>query len=257
MKDLLRFVETVCLSWYVELENQLGMVKRILLLAVGLLLVSCDSGEERQQGITSSQFSVCNNLLSACNQGNGSYCLFGYKWGNTNQFSPSGFDVEGPRETGGSVTFSFQNASNELNTHRQIDVAVRPFNELLDCARDQVRKAMNDWAAVSGIEFVEMAEGSDSDIRFFAADIVQSGIGYPNYEEGRCGAFSGNVIIKPNSRFSTCELFYRFVLHEIGHALGLGHVNSTNIMNPEILELHDGLQPGDIEGIRALYGENR
>lgn len=224
-------------------------------MSLGLLLVACDSGEERIYGETSAQFSSCNSMLSACNQGSGNYCLFGYKWGENNQFSPVGFDVEGPQEAVGEVTYSFQNRSDLLNTHRQADVRVRPFDSLLDCARDQIRKAMDDWSDVAGIELVEVAEDSDSDIRIFAADIVQSGIGYPNFGTGTCNSFSGNVVIKPNSRFDDCELFYNFVLHEVGHALGLGHVDSENIMNPN--ELENGLQSGDIEGIQALYGEDQ
>lgn len=233
------------------------MFMRLFFLLLGFCLMSCDSGEERQQGITSSQFAQCNDLLSPCAQGSGRYCLFGYKMGQNNVFSPTGFDVEGPRESAGQVTFSFQNGADVLNTHRQLDVVTRPFDDLLDCARIQIRRALDEWAAVSGIEFVEMAEDSNSEIRFFAADILQSGIGYPNFGEGNCGSFSGNVVIKLNSRFDTCDLFYRFMLHEIGHALGLGHVDSDNIMNPAFdIQSLDQLQQGDIEGARALYGED-
>ena len=71
---------------------------RAMILVLGLLLVSCDSEEERQYGVASTQFAVCNSMLSACNQGSGAYCLFGYKWGENNQFTPAGFDVVGPRE---------------------------------------------------------------------------------------------------------------------------------------------------------------
>lgn len=234
------------------------MFLRVLCIAaIGFFLLSCDSGEEREQGIESSQFSACNDMLSFCGQGSGQYCLFGFKWGGAHQFTPVGFDAEGPREAASNVTFSFQNGSDLLNTHRQLDVVTRPFDDVQACARTQIRRALTDWAAAGGIDFTELPEDSDSDIRFFAADIIQSGIGYPNFEEGRCEAFSGNVIIRPNSRFNNCELFYKFMLHEIGHALGLGHVDTENIMNPEgQIEALDGLQAGDVEGIRALYGEN-
>jgi predicted Zn-dependent protease len=43
------------------------------------------------------------------------------------------------------------------------------------------------------------------------------------------------------------------VLHEIGHALGLGHVSTDNVMNPGVQHLTD-LMPGDIEGIQSIYG---
>ena len=237
------------------------MFARIVIVSVGVLFASCDANnanEEPQKGVESTQFSTCNSALSACSQGSGKYCLFGFKWGAENEFSLAGFDVEGPREAGGTVTYSFQNGSDALHTHRQVNVETKPFDDLPDCARDQIRRAMNDWAAVASVDFEEMPEGTDSNIRFFAADIFQSGIGYPNFSAGRCGTFSGNVILNPNSRYTTCELFYNFVLHEVGHALGLGHVDSDNVMNAQqLFEHEDGLRSGDIEGIQALYGERQ
>jgi predicted Zn-dependent protease len=42
------------------------------------------------------------------------------------------------------------------------------------------------------------------------------------------------------------------LLHELGHAVGLGHYNGTVVMNP----LDSGFaayQPGDLAGLTALY----
>jgi len=48
--------------------------------------------------------------------------------------------------------------------------------------------------------------------------------------------------------------FYAVALHEIGHIIGLGHVDDiTEIMNPYISA--DDLGDGDIDGARYLYGE--
>lgn len=47
--------------------------------------------------------------------------------------------------------------------------------------------------------------------------------------------------------------FFSVALHEIGHVLGLGHVNDTSeIMNPFIST--DVLGDGDISGVQFLYG---
>ncbi|MGI9394602.1 MAG: matrixin family metalloprotease, partial [Boseongicola sp.] len=47
--------------------------------------------------------------------------------------------------------------------------------------------------------------------------------------------------------------FFSVALHEIGHILGLGHVNDTSeIMNPFIST--DVLGDGDISGVQFLYG---
>lgn len=57
---------------------------------------------------------------------------------------------------------------------------------------------------------------------------------------------------------SYCLFGYKWgeqALHEVGHVLGLGHVNSDNIMQiGRGKNSFVGLQEGDIEGIIAIYG---
>lgn len=47
--------------------------------------------------------------------------------------------------------------------------------------------------------------------------------------------------------------FYAVVLHELGHALGLGHTNNPNAVMYPYYRKFDGLQALDIEAIRQLY----
>ncbi|MEL6561072.1 MAG: matrixin family metalloprotease [Bacteroidota bacterium] len=203
----------------------------------------------------SDDFAVCNSNLNACINGNGSYCLFGYKWGEGNPFSNPGYNAPGPESPGGVLSYSFQEDNGVINTHAQINLPTLSFASLPDCARDQIRKALQDWAAVANISFQEFPDNSETDIRFFVADIRQSGVGYPNFSDDTCSGLGGNVVIKNNVSIRDCQQFYLFVLHEIGHVLGLGHVSTYNIMNPETIRSGiEGLQEGDVKGITEIYG---
>ncbi|MDF1698246.1 MAG: matrixin family metalloprotease [Saprospiraceae bacterium] len=231
------------------------MLKRISIFLLCFLLIHC--GEEETPPVTydSSKYSSCNSALSSCLGGTGRYCLFGYKWGEMAEFSPAGYNENGPKRESGLITYSFQESNGTVNTHKQVGVPSLSFTNLVDCAQLEIRKALDAWAQHANIEFAEESENSNSDIRFFVADIKQSGIGFPNFQESLCKEIGGDIIIKSNVKYNDCSSFYRFILHEVGHVLGLGHVTTNNIMNQNALTLGiDGIQEGDIEGIIEIYG---
>lgn len=231
---------------------------RCLFIFLLMILVSAckkDSTDPPAMNL-SDEYSSCNSTLDVCSTGNGEYCLFGYKWGINNTFSQNGLNASGPRESGGLVSYSFHESNGLVNTHRQVDLPGQSFNTLIACAQDEIRRAIEDWAAVADIEFEELPDNSDSDIRFLVADIVQTGTGYPNFDDSLCGQLAGHVVMQANAGFGSCDVFYQFALHEIGHTLGLGHVNAISIMNPDFIDLNlDGLQAGDLSGLRAIYGD--
>jgi hypothetical protein len=232
---------------------------KIHILIVGLFLLlffSCSDEDNGNKPLNySDYYSVCNSNLATCGSSSGEYCMFGFKWGAGNPFDPAGSDEEGPELPGGIITYSFQEENGFVSTHRQKDLPSKSFDELLPCAKTEIKKALNAWAAIANIEFEEMPENSDSDIKFYVADITQSGVGYPNYPDSPCTEIAGNMVIQADLNVDDCELFYLFVLHEIGHILGLGHVSTPNIMNPNFTKFDfDALQTGDSLGIIEIYG---
>ena len=236
------------------------MSPRIYFLLVLILMVSCEKEKEDDNPTPinlSSDYSFCNSQLSECTNGNGEYCLFGFKWGLDSTFSQAGYNAQGPASSGGIVTYSFQEENGLINTHRQINLPSNSFDDILSCAKAEIRNALDSWSEIADIEFQELSDNSDADIRFYTADIIQGGIGYPNYPDDLCNSLAGTVIIQSSLGINDCNSFYLFALHEIGHALGLGHVGTANVMNPDFLDFDfQELQTGDTSGIQELYGQN-
>ena len=102
------------------------------------------------------------------------------------------------------------------------------------------------------INFKEVSTNETADINIIVADIEQSSIGYPNYDQSPCSNIKGQIVFKKNEY--KCSNIYGAILHEIGHVLGLGHVNSRNVMHPSQSTTFSQLQSGDILGIQSIYG---
>ena len=137
--------------------------------------------------------------------------------------------------------------------HSQNGIASRSFDDLSGCAKDKVREAFRQWSSVADITLVEVKPSAGSNITLIVGDIGPGAVAYPPFVDEKCQAITGQVIFDIPTR-NTCERFLNLALHEIGHALGLGHVGSNNIMNPDWDDSITELQPGDIAGIQSIYG---
>lgn len=224
------------------------MKRLFVFVVIGLFVLSCKKENN------DNPYSYCNSQISVCG---GSelldYCLFGFKWGEGNPMEFSGPLAVGTEIAGGIISYGFIDEGETINTHAQMNVPTLSFNRIGVCdAKAQIRAAMGLWEEAGNFEFQEMANAHNADIRFAIANIRQGGVGFPALVDAICSEVAGQVVLNTNR--NSCESFLNLALHEIGHALGLGHVSSNNIMNPNFDQTKIALQNGDILGVQAIYG---
>jgi hypothetical protein len=213
-----------------------------------IFLLSCHKDSDN-----TNQYAVCDSVLAASGcYGNdmGEYCTFGYKWGNGNPFSNAGLEKPGPALGPVEITYTFIDAGYTFSTHSQANLTSKSYNDLPACSKDTIRHALARWEAIAAITFIEKKDPS-SDIKILMGDITQGGVSFPHLTDKPCSDLSGQIALNFNTN-RNCQNLYIIVLHEIGHALGLGHVQSNNVMNPNKAFLN--LQPGDIQGVQSIYG---
>ncbi len=189
--------------------------------------------------------SACNDMLNACsNNANAPYCTFGFKFGDQNPFSPAGASVPGPHLKAMEISYKFQSAGLTFNTHSQDGIVSAEFSEP---DKEGIRLQFAKWQAVANISFTEKSISDKTDVTIILATIEQGGIGYPAFVAEPCKQIAGFLILNTRDRSRS-----KLALHEIGHVLGLGHVLSNNVMNPN--QSYDDLQSGDITGAQSIYG---
>ena len=158
---------------------------------------------------------------------------------------------------------------------RQVEIGSTFRPDGSDGMRGLIRDAFDAWEAVCGVDFVEVGDSADSDIRI--------GWTAPAYSDGPGGTVAyyrpwtlmgtsttsiGLIAVDHDDSGVTLADIYDRVLHEVGHALGLAHSDVANVVmsgglgtEPEGLTPYwggvpgrDPLQPDDIAGAVALWG---
>lgn len=162
---------------------------------------------------------------------------------------------------GGTVTWSIVGAGEDISRFGVETTVSASADSFLTI--DYVQSIANmfaEWSRYGDVEFEQVADGggaagvgNDADIRIFFGAIPGGTAGYAFYPSAFGSAIGGDILIDTLSKFNTkVWLFEAVVLHEIGHALGLGHVSSNSVMTPVVGT--DGLQADDIQGIIEIYG---
>jgi hypothetical protein len=203
-----------------------------------------------------SKYRKCDSCFANICDGNGvgDFCTFGYKWGSQNPFSKPGLNRPGPGVGDITLTYKFMDAGFVFSTHSEENLTSLSFeNNICADAKEKFRAAFKEWSSVSKINFKEVEGIENSDVKVIVANLSsQSSLGYGNYNKSPCTDIRGLVIFRRNNY--NCNNIYGAMLHEIGHLLGLGHVNSKNVMHPRESTNYSKLQSGDIKGVQSIYG---
>ncbi|MDI3307154.1 MAG: matrixin family metalloprotease [Acetobacteraceae bacterium] len=166
------------------------------------------------------------------------------------------------------LTYSFAADGADAVGNQLASNAWAPFFE---AQRESVRMALDAWAAISGLSFLEVPDtpsGAGIDLRFRLEDLGGPAVFGRSWGPGD-GDTDGDIAL--NLRLfrtdslapSATRIGFALLLHEIGHAIGLGHPAESSLdsrdltvmsVTPERLPLPVAPRTLDALAAQALYG---
>ncbi|WP_051328853.1 M10 family metallopeptidase [Geminicoccus roseus] len=206
--------------------------------------------------------------------------------------------ISGPTKWGtvqggpATVTYSFgETGSSWIEGYAEPRTGYLPLSQ---GQREAVRSALDAWATVGGIRFVEVKETGEAqgDIRFAVSGIPETADArYPGEYTSAGDVWLGSTDHRPNSdlaaeraKYAPGGYAYYVIVHEIGHAIGAKHPHETlgrnTVLPPEddwrgasVMSYRDApsdpVQSGasasiyptapmelDVDWIRSVYGNS-
>ncbi|MCI0455515.1 MAG: matrixin family metalloprotease [Gemmataceae bacterium] len=168
------------------------------------------------------------------------YALSGYKWAAANV----------------SASFMPDGSATDSSAPSNLFATLNSYHPTASWQREFAR-ALQTWASYTPLNFRFVTESGSTqgDIRLGAYARSDSYVGYAYYPSGT--SRGGDIFLNSQSSFQIGAHLdlYSVLLHESGHALGLGHSSQAGaVMYPTISGVFGGLTADDSAGIQAIYG---
>ena len=153
------------------------------------------------------------------------------------------------------ITYSFVNKSyferNIASPALVNPLATKIKGITLDEAKRLTRKAAATWSKYSNLNITEMEDNKNVNIRIGATNLKGDNAGY-GYLPGTL-PINGDIHIDNSNRTWTSAMYYKVILHEIGHAIGLIHSNDSNSIMYHKITRTNKPNSNDSDNIKEMY----